>query len=712
MKKATGTQRVIAVGWVCWGLSFGAQAQAVTNKTENVAPEIVVSATRSARELNSVPNTAYYLNATEEVVHQAVRTTPDMLAGIPSAFVQKTSYGQGSPYLRGFTGFRTLCLVDGIRLNNSVFRDGPNQYWNTVDPLSIRAYELVMGPGSVLYGSDAVGGTLNALPVQPPDYAGAPTWERRLYYRGATVDRSNIGRLQLGGRLDEHLGFVGGVSLKDFGDVRGGKAVGLQEHTGYEELDWDLRADYHFTKDATLTLAHQTVRQEDTWRTHRTVYGITWDGLKRGDDKSLSYDQHRDLTYLKFQSKDLSGPIDGLEATVSRQVQSEDIYRIKKDDKGEQQGFDVTTWGATLQLQSDTQIGEWVYGAEYYRDSVVSYGRKYKANGQLDSVEVQGPVADDAAYHTLGAFVEDTLKLFGGQLDVVPGVRYTYAKVEANRVKEPLTGKATSTEGNWNAAVGSLRLLHPLTEDRKHVVFVGVSQGFRAPNLSDLTRLDIARSTELETPVSDLDPERFVSYEIGIKSRAERLTTQASYYYTTIEDMIVRAPTGRKIDGLDEVTKKNSGHGFVQGVELTETLKLGREWSTWVSAAWMEGQVDAYPNSTTQEERGYLGRLMPPTAEIGLRWRQESGRYWGELVGDMAAKADKLSADDARDTQRIPPGGTPGYAVFHARVGTTVVENLDLTLALENIFDKDYRIHGSGVNEPGRNLVVTAAYSF
>jgi hemoglobin/transferrin/lactoferrin receptor protein len=505
---------------------------------------------------------------------------------------------------------------------------------------------------------------------------------------------------------------VGGISLKDFGDVRGGKEVGLQEHTGYEEFDWDLRADYHFTQNTRLTLAHQTVSQEDAWRTHRTIYGVKWDGLKRGDDKRLSYDQRRDLTYLKFQGQDLSGALDGLEATVSRQVQSEDLYRIKKDDKGEQQGFDVTTWGATLQLQSGTPIGDWVYGAEYYRDSVVSYGRKYKANGQLDAVEIQGPVADDAAYHTVGVFIEDTLKLFDGQLEVEPGLRYTYSKLDANRVKDPRTGKATSVDGNWNAAVGSLRLLHPLTDDRKHVVFAGVSQGFRAPNLSDLTRLDIARSTELETPVSDLDPERYVSYEIGVKSRAARLTTQLSYYYTSIADMIVRAPTGRKINGLDEVTKKNSGHGFVQGVELTETIQLAREWSTWVSAAWMDGQVDAYPKSTTKVERDYISRLMPPTAEVGLRWQQESGRYWGELVGAMAAKADKLAADDVRDTQRIPPGGTPGYAVGHARVGTSVIKNLDLTLALENIFDKDYRIHGSGVNEPGRNLVVTAAYTF
>jgi hemoglobin/transferrin/lactoferrin receptor protein len=126
----------------------------------------------------------------------------------------------------------------------------------------------------------------------------------------------------------------------------------------------------------------------------------------------------------------------------------------------------------------------------------------------------------------------------------------------------------------------------------------------------------------------------------------------------------------------------------------------------------MDGQVDAYPKSTTKEERDYISRLMPPTAEVGLRWRENSGRYWVELVSDMAARADKLSADDERDTQRIPPGGTPGYAVFHARVGTALVKNLDVVLALENILNEDYRIHGSGVNEPGRNLVLTAAYTF
>ncbi len=82
---------------------------------------------------------------------------------VPGVIVQKTGHGQGSPFLRGFTGFRTLLLIDGIRLNNSVFRDGPNQYWNTVDPFTIGQLEIIKGPSSVLFGSDAIGGTVNVV---------------------------------------------------------------------------------------------------------------------------------------------------------------------------------------------------------------------------------------------------------------------------------------------------------------------------------------------------------------------------------------------------------------------------------------------------------------------------------------------------------------------------------------------------------------------
>jgi hemoglobin/transferrin/lactoferrin receptor protein len=673
---------------------------------------IVVTALRIPADEMAVPYSIYKLDAKEAQSHKATKSTPEVFQGLPSVMGQKTANGQGSPHFRGFTGFRNLFMIDGVRLNNSVFRDGPNQYWNTVDLLSLSTLDAVMGPASVLYGSDAIGGTVNALTTPSPAYAGKPEYEGRMVYRGASAERSTIGRIQIGARPSEEVGFIGGVTVRNYGDLRGGSEVGRQSHTGYDELDFDGRADFAVSKDHTITYGHQSVSQDDVWRTHKTIYGLDWEGCSVGNEKQRSLDQHRCLDYLKYKGANLDSFADSMELTISRQNQQEDEFRIKPDLTREAQGLDVTTLGTALQLESDTAFGNWVYGAEYYHDSVDSYLDKYKANGKFSKSDIQGPVADDATYDAFGLYLQDTISLLDEQLDVIPGARYTFCSADANRVKDPVSGKATTLAGDWDTVAGSLRLLHPLTRDRRHIVFTGVSQGFRAPNLSDLTRFDTARSNEIETPVKDLDPEHFLSYEAGLKSRLDSFAFALTYYYTHIEDMIVRAPTGRSLDGLLEVTKKNSGDGYVQGVEWSSSLTLSQNWSTWLAASWMDGEVESYPSSKPQTSREYLSRLMPPMAQWGVRCQTDNATYWIEGVCDAAEKADKLSADDVRDTQRIPPGGTPGYAVFGTRVGAQVTANLALTLGVENIFDQDYRIHGSGVNEAGRNFVATADYSF
>ena len=699
--------------WTGWAAALALAGGAGWAAADEVAalPEVVVTALRAETALAEVPGTVHVV-AREALQAAAPRPTPDAFRGLPSVMVQKTGYGQGSPYLRGFTGFRTLMLVDGIRLNNSTFRDGPNQYWNTVDPWAIARYETVMGPASVLYGSDAVGGAVNALTLAPPAWAGQATWERTLAARVATADESLQTRAGVRGRATERLGFAAGATWKKFNDVRGGADVGRQRHTGYEEADFDLRADYDFASGATLTLAHQQVAQDDAWRTHSTFYGIDWKGLKAGDDQKRSYDQDRALTYLRLADADRAGAVAAYRLTLSRQAQDERLHRVRADGRRDESGVDVTTWGAALELESPSALGRWVYGVDVARDEVDSFSRRYKADGSLNKVEAQGPVADDATYDLVGVFVQDTAALFGGALEATPGVRYTYAALDADRVLDPVSGAVGARSDDWDSVVGSLRLLAPLGAERRHAVYGGLSQGFRAPNLSDLTRLDAARSGEIETPVDDLDPERFVSAELGARYDDGRRSAEIAGYYTWIEDLIVRAPTGETVDELQEVTKKNAGEGYVAGVELTLGWQVAEDWHLRLSGSWMEGQADAYPTSDPLAVRDYVSRLMPLTGQAAVRWQPAGEAYWLEAVVDAAEKADRLSADDERDTQRIPPGGTPGYAVLTLRGGATVRDDLQLTVALENVADEDYRIHGSGVNEPGRNLVVQAEWTF
>ncbi len=166
-----------------------------------------------------------------------------------------------------------------------MFRDGPNQYWNTIDTLSIQSIELVRGQGSALYGSDAIGCTLNVLTKRPvySDSEGA-IHGGRIYGRYATAEDSYTGRVE--GYISEkdHYGLLLGFSRKDYEDLTVA-GLGRQLNTGYDEWDADAKFEYFLKPDTRLTVLHQQVHQNDAWRTHKTIFGTSFPGSTIGDEQ-------------------------------------------------------------------------------------------------------------------------------------------------------------------------------------------------------------------------------------------------------------------------------------------------------------------------------------------------------------------------------------------------------------------------------------------
>jgi hemoglobin/transferrin/lactoferrin receptor protein len=676
-----------------------------------VLDKMVITATRTEKDAFDVPFAALALDAEYFLHRRQIRTTPEVFNQTAGVMVQKTGHGQGSPYIRGFTGFRTLFLVDGIRLNNSVMRDGPNQYWNTVDPLSIDRYELVKGPGSVLFGSDAVGGTVNALARRRNRFDPGFHPGGRIYYRYASAEQSNVGRVEANGNVDDRFGFHVGITGKSYGDLIGGTEVGRQRQTGYHEWDGDLKLEYFLNPDEKLVLAAQYVNQDNAWRTHRTLYGVSWEGTTVGNELKRVLDQDRTLLYAQFHSTDIGGFVDTVRASVSYHIQEEERSRVRSNLRGDRQGFTVGTVGAWLQLESQSAIGRWTYGADLYHDNVNSFRDNYDSGGNYTGSAIQGPVADDATYVLAGLFVQDEIPI-SDRFDLILGARYNYARADADKVEDPQTGTPISITDRWSQLTGSARALYRLDEEARWAVYGGISQAFRAPNLSDLTRLDTARSNEIETPAPGLDPENFLAFELGVKTRHETIWGEGAVFYTLIDDMIVRTPTGRVIQGDEEVTKQNAGDGFVWGFELTLNWRFVPSWTAFGNFTWIDSQVTVYPTSAPIEVREPLDRQMPPTGLLGVRWDHPKQPLWVEGLIQVAGEADRLSTRDESDTQRIPPGGTPGYAVIAIRGGAEIVEGLHASLAIENLTNEDYRIHGSGVNEPGTNVVLTVDWMF
>ncbi len=674
-------------------------------------PTVVVNATGQGVTAFQMPFSTSVLTA-EALARNLPRTLPGALEGLPGIMVQKTSSAQGAPYLRGFTGFRTLMLVDGIRLNNSVFREGPNQYWGTVDPLGVERLEVVMGPSSVVYGSDAIGGTVNAVSLTPTLEERGTRGGGHIFYRYASADDSHTGRVEASGQYEDRVGAQLGLSRKNYHDLRAGRGTGTQPHTGFTEAGADGALVYRLGAHARLTARWQDFAQDDAWRTHSTLFGSTWQGTKPGSDLERSLDQGRRLLALQLHATQLAGPAEQLDVSVSHHRQREHQFRRRGDRRTDDTGFDVGTLGASVQAQRRSALGRWVVGGEVYRDQVDSFSVRYRADGSLQEVDIQGPVADNADYDLAGAYVENRLPRFG-PLELTLGGRYNYAAAEARRVRDPLTGAVKRVTADWHSVVGSARSVVHLDGAGRQNLFAGISEAFRAPNLSDLTRFDIAEGGQIETPAPGLKPEFFVTAEAGWRMRGDRWSASVAGFHTVIRNQIIRTPTGARVDGLAEVTKRNSGAGFVHGVELGGSARLNPAWTLSGVLTWMRGELDYYPASDSSRLlRGPLSRVMPLTGHAALRWEPRGSNTWLEFAASAAGRQDRLAPSDRVDTERIPVLGTPGYGIGKVRAGWRPAPGLTLTAALENVTNEDYRIHGSGLNEPGRTLVLAADFRF
>jgi hemoglobin/transferrin/lactoferrin receptor protein len=672
---------------------------------------MVVTAARSRQPLFDLPRSATVLSSRRIVEEVQARTLPEALEEEPGVLVQRTGPGQSSPILRGFTGFRVLHLVDGVRLNNSAFREGPNQYLGTVDALSTERLELVRGPASVLHGSDAVGGVVNVIPVRqaPAERGTEGIWtERRFVYRFASADTSSQIRAEARGTVDDRLGFVVGGTLKFFGDVSGGRHTGVQEDTGFAERDADARFEARLSRELRFVLGVQHVDQIGVPRTHQTVDGVRYRGTIPGTDLRRDLDQRRDLVMLQLHGGE-DGADGSFSAGVSWHEQEETRDRVRDGGRRDRQGFEVDTLGLFGRVSAESAVGHLTLGTDYYRDSVDSFRKDFNADGSFRGSSIQGPVADDASYDLAGAYIQDEIEITDAVM-LTLGSRASYAALRAHEVEDPVTGERISARDRWFSVVHQGALSAELGEGLRGWASVG--QSFRAPNLSDLTRLDSARSGEIETPVDDLRPERFLTYEVGVKAERDAFSGELSCFYTDIRSLITRTPTGNVVDGDDEVTKQNSSGGYVQGVEARSGLALGEGFSVFSAFTWIAGETEEFPAAGQPSRREPLSRMMPVTGLVGVRYDSDDERLFVETKARIVRHQERLSSRDEADTGRIPPGGTPGYTVYEIRGGYRVTEHARLFFGIENLFDKDYRIHGSGLNEPGTNVVLGAEVTF
>ncbi|QTN32455.1 TonB-dependent receptor [Akkermansiaceae bacterium] len=666
---------------------------------------LIVTASRSAKPLKETPYSVTSFSA-EDFRQNTVRTLPEALALTPGVLVQKTANGHGSPFIRGLTGRQNLLLIDGVRFNNSTFRGGPVQYWNTVDPLSLERFELIRSQGSVLYGSDAAGGTLNAF-TKSSGFADEAEGKVFSHGSGYYEYRSNgqgshIGRIEaqtgIGGVFGLHLG----ISAKDYGDIED-SAVGLMRGTGYPEQSIDSRLDWAIGPQTLLTLNHQNFNQDRISRWHSTRNNPGWTHGSHvsapGTFISRDYDQERSLSYLRIAHEDSAAgaAVRRITATLSYQTSSDTEIQVRTPIDRRYQTYDVETLGFDLELESALAGGSLLYGLDYYHDSVDSGALRDRGAGYLFD-PASRPLADDSTYDIFGAYTQ-YIRTIGEKFELTGGLRYTHARADLGKLR--LGAADISANSSWDDFSASLRGTYRINDE--WFAFGGLSQAFRAPNLNDLSGNVTSRSGIAAIGSLNVEPEEFLTTEIGIRHETDRYGLSAAVFHTDISDAIIGVPIAL---GSATNATTNASDGYIYGIELEGYWSISPQWTLTGFASWQDGRTEspAFIGGPVRDE--YASRLLPLTGSLALRWEHPSAPFWAEGRVLASAKADRLSSGDRTDTQRIPTGGTPGYAVGSLRAGWNPTENLELTAAIENILDDDYRNHGSGQNEPGTNAIL------
>jgi len=667
--------------------------------------EVLVTASAFPEDPLQQPFSSETLDATWLCTR--ARTVPEALQMLPGVMVQKTASGQSSPYLRGFTGFRTQMLVDGIPLNHAAMRSGPNQYWSTLDALTVERLELVRGTSSVLYGSDAIGGTVNAISRRAKVGGEGVRLGGGSFTRYSSADNAWTQRAEVSLSSGSEWGFLGGSTVSHYGDLRSGG--GELPETGYSQFNGDFRFDRYFSNGVVWTTAGQTVRQVNVPRTHKTIFAVPFQGTSVGSELQRDQDQRRDLFYSRLSWDRGSNWMKRGEVTLSYQRHKEIRDRIRSGDRRDLQGFDLNDLGLTARFESDSSSsGVWSWGTELHRQTADSFRDNFVA-GSFTGSAIQGAIGDNSSYDSAAFYLQREM-FVGEDLSLIPGLRASWFSLQSDRVDNPDPGGPAilQLDESWTAITGSLRGVWDLGQEK--TVYAGLSQGFRAPNLSDLTSLDA--TSAVETPSPNLDPENYLQLEIGSKGRDGRWSWQTSVYQTWIDNMIVQSPTGAFIGGTPEVQKSNVGDGWVHGVEVDVQMEIDAQWSAFATGSWMNGEVDQIqlPGGATSREP--LSRLAPLQGTTGVRWQQNQGSWWGEAWMWAVDNQDKLALRDTTDTSRIPAGGTPGFTIFGLSGGVKINENARWSLSLENLGDKNYRVHGSGLNGPGFNLVTTFELDF
>lgn len=822
-KELAESESVVLLGGGDEHVTFVLQPQSVYTR-------VSVTASRGAVEEAMESAHVSIVKGRFTLQQRPVATIGNALEQEPGVFVQQSTYAQVSPFLRGFTGYHVLNVIDGVRFNNSTFRSGPNQYLAWIEPSLVDRVEVLLGPTAVAYGSDSLGGTIHLFTPAPQFTDGGFETHGDVFVSGASADLSSVASARVQAS-NAKVWLLGGAAIRRHQDLRAGGGVdsrnvyhrlfgleldavkdligsrlqdsGFAQRTGEAKFGWRIAGDQLFT-------ARYQGGVQDGVRGYKDLLG----GL--GRMQSTFEPQRLDWFYGRYERLGL-GRLDSVSATFSWNRQM---------DGGSRQGLSLTepitqdktraeVYGYSVQavsrLRPNVQLNA---GGDVYAEQIST--DRFVFNPVTSRLDRPRPLYPDGSkYTTSGAFTAVDWDI-SRRLRAHAGIRYTGVHF------------GTSPTANFAVPETSLwfRNFSYQTSLRWNVsevfgVHAVVSRGFRAPNLNDLGALGLndlgyevpaadaipagallstdagESATSKQVPLQSLRPESLMNYEAGVRVNTRRVYARVQLFDAELYDPIVRRTllfpvdstpstlaglavralpqtSAQQAQGVRAVATEldpraikafvNDGRTRLYGVEALTRVLLTNRIALEANYSYLTGR-DLNPNRN-------LRRLPPQLGAVRLRYTS-ARRWWAELSAQGAGKQDRLSGGDIDDERigasrrrsdiaaffrgsraqeyvdaagvfgptretlrqiqdRVLPLGsvvngvrvaddntrvplytsTAGWVTTSIRAGVPVGERWQLLGAVENLLDKNYRFHGSGVDAPGANAYVALSFRF
>lgn len=724
---------LLGLGCVCV-CSLQAQKSMVQDSLQ--LDEVVVSASKFEQQRRTLPFQIEQVSA-RQIAFRNAQNSADMLMNTGHVFVQKSQGGGGSPILRGFEANRVLIVIDGVRLNNAIFRGGHLQNVLRIDPSMLERAEVLMGPSSVVYGSDALGGVMHFRTLTPALSSG---WKGGSYVRYSSANQEKTGHFHLsyGGK---QWAYFGGATYSDFGDTRQG-ANRLEQYPNFGKLmtyaerqngqdvavpnpnpnmqigsgykQWDIYNKFLYQPSSGIRhiLNVQYSNTSDVPRYDRL--SEVANNLPRfaewyyGPEKRLMASYQLEITKKNTLA-------DRSTLTVAYQDIEESRHsRRFRNNSRRSQWEHVKVYTLNYDALKRIGIHELKYGIEgTYNDVHSRASFTNVATNAMTNADTRYPDGG-SQMRSLAAYLTHQISL-KEKWHLHTGLRYNLIGLNAKFVSKDFFPFPFSDVGQTpNALSGNAGLVftpHPST--KLSALF---STGFKAPNVDDLAKVFESAAGTLIVPNPALGPEYTYNYELGISQAFGKiLRIEGAIYRTDFRNAIVtetftfngqsQLPYNNQMSRV--VANQNTRSAYLQGfninvfarlmptLQLTSTLNrvIGRI----RNANGGTSPLDHIPPTYGRTSLLYQGkRLQAEVFSLYNGWK---------YISDY-----KLDGED--NQQYATPDGMPAWWTLNVRTSYQVNRLLSIQAACENILDRNYRTFASGFSAAGRNFVLTLRGSF